>query len=276
MTDPSSRRRPSLRGGGRPPAERPDRRVRGGRERRRASHSLEAVLSASVALLDESGEQALTFRALAERLGGGVASVYWYVASKDELLDRATDYVLADVLTGVKGVGAGPGRDGVDDALRDLRAIAVTLFDAIVERPWLGSYFMRNTDVQPNALRLYELMGQQVLRLPLTARQTFHAVSAVVGFVVGTAADMGQQPSAEVLSGAVARDEYLARYAARWRSLDPDEFPFVHRIADEFAEHDDADQFRAGLDLILAGLRLQSEASRGRRRRRGPQVHPES
>ena len=33
--------------------------------------------------------------------------------------------------------------------------------------------------------------------------QSFHAVSAVVGFVVGTAADMGQQPPEAVLSGAV-------------------------------------------------------------------------
>ncbi|WP_284327911.1 TetR/AcrR family transcriptional regulator [Demequina litorisediminis] len=52
--------------------------------RRRASHSLEAVVAASVAILDESGEDALTFRALAARLGGGVGSIYWYVSSKDE------------------------------------------------------------------------------------------------------------------------------------------------------------------------------------------------
>ena len=48
---------------------------------RRASHSLEAVVAEAVALLDEAGEQALTFRALAARLGGGVASIYWYVSS---------------------------------------------------------------------------------------------------------------------------------------------------------------------------------------------------
>ena len=57
----------------------------------------------------------------------------------------------------------------------------------------------------------------------------------------------------------MGREEYLARYAERWRALDADEFPFVHRIVDEFAGHDDTDQFRAGLDLLLAGLRLQAE-----------------
>lgn len=44
--------------------------------RRRASHSMEAVITEAVALLDEAGEPALTFRALAARLGGGVASIY--------------------------------------------------------------------------------------------------------------------------------------------------------------------------------------------------------
>ncbi len=35
-------------------------------------------------------------------------------------------------------------------------------------------------------------------------------------------------------------------------------YPFLHVIVDEFAHHDDNDQFRAGLDLLLEGLRLQA------------------
>jgi AcrR family transcriptional regulator len=220
--------------------------------RRRVSHSMEAVISEAVALLDEAGEPALTFRALAARLGGGVASIYWYVASKDELLDRATDHVLAGVLTDTEQFTS------AEDPIDDLRAIGVTLFEAIADRPWLGAYFMRDTALQPNGLLLYERLGQQVLRLGLTPRQTFHAVSAVLGFVVGIAADLGQEPPQEVLDGTTSREEYLARYAAQWRELDPEVFPFVHHIVDEFTGHDDTEQFRAGFDLLLAGLRLQA------------------
>ena len=250
----------------RPQAARPDLRGRRGLERRRASHSLSSVLSEAVALLDESGEQALTFRALAIRMGGGVGSIYWYVDSKDELLDRAADFALGDVVQATADIGRGTtgggprgGTDTVDAALVDLRSIAVLLFDAIAERPWLAAYLMRNIEVQPNAMRLYELMGEQLLRLPLTPREAFHAVSAVLGFTVGTAADLGQQPPESVASGQVGRDEFLERYADRWRALDPVEFPFVHRIVDEFEGHDDREQFRAGLDLLVAGLRLQAE-----------------
>jgi len=213
---------------------------------------MESVLTEAVALLDEAGAPALTFRALADRLGGGVASIYWYVASKEELLDRATDHVLGGVVRDVAAMKAS------DDPISDLRAIAVILFDAIVDRPWLGAYFMRNTDVQGNSLVLYEQIGQQTLRLDLTPRQRFHAVSALVGFVVGTAADMGQEPPEEVLDGTTDREAYLSRFADTWRSLDPDEYPFVHQIVEEFDGHDDRDQFLAGLDLTLAGLRQQA------------------
>lgn len=227
---------------------------RSGEGRRRASHSMEAVLTEAVALLDEAGVPALTFRALAQRLGGGVASIYWYVASKDELLDRATDHVIGAVLADVEGL------PGSGDPIDDLRAMAVTLFDAIVDRPWLGAYFMRNTDIQSNSLRLYEMLGRQTLRLDLTAHQRFHAVSAVVGVVVGSAVDMGQEPPQEILDGAVGRDEFLGRYAQAWRALDPEDFPFVHEIVDEFDGHDDVDQFRSALELTLTGLRLQAGA----------------
>ncbi|MFB8085720.1 TetR/AcrR family transcriptional regulator [Streptomyces sp. NPDC055992] len=215
---------------------------------------MESVLTEAVALLDEAGAPALTFRALAQRLGGGVASIYWYVASKDELLDRATDHVVGAVLADIEKLQLG------DDPIDDLRAMAVTLFDAIVERPWLAAYFMRNTELQSNSLRLYEKLGRQTLRLKLDARQRFHAVSAIVGVVVGSAVDIGQEPPQEILDGAVDRDEYLGRFARTWRELDPVDFPFVHEIVDEFDGHDDVDQFRSALDLTLAGLRLQAGA----------------
>lgn len=128
--------------------------------------------------------------------------------------------------------------------------------DAIVDRPWLSAYFMRNTDAQSKSIRLYERLGEQTLRLDLDARQRFHAVSAIIGVVVGSAVDLSQEPPQEVLDGAVSRDQFLNRAAESWRELDPEEYPFVHEIDG----HDDADQFRSALELTLAGLRLQAGA----------------
>lgn len=220
---------------------------------------MEAVLTEAVGLLDEAGEAGLTFRALAGRLGGGVASIYWYVQNKDELLDRAADHVMAGVLADTETFVHH--HDPID-ALRD---ICVTLYDAAIERPWLGGYFLRNTGFQPNSLRLYERIGGQVMRLQLTPRRTFHAASSVVGFVIGLAADMGQEPPEEVLSGELNRDQYLQRVTAQWRALDPAEYPFLNAILDEFEHHEDAEQFRAGLELLLDGLRRQADRTQADR-----------
>jgi len=225
---------------------------RGAGGRQRASHSLEAVISEAVALLDESGEPGLTFRALAARLGGGVGSIYWYVSSKDELLERAADSVLADVLTKTDHLGAG------DDPIAEIREIAIAFYEATVNRPWLGAYFLQDTGTQVNGLMLYDRMGREVMRLDLTKRQQFDAVSAVMAYVVGVAADRGQDPPQEVRDGTVERDAFVASFRDELRTLDVDDFPFLHHIADEFAAHDDAEQFRAGLDLMLAGLRQQA------------------
>ncbi len=226
---------------------------RRGTGRQRASHSMDAVMAEAVALLDDAGEPALTFRALAARLGGGVGSIYWYVASKEELLDRAADHVMGDVLHVIDPIYD-------DDPIAEVRALAITVFEAVERRPWLATYFMTDTGVQPNTLRLYDRLGQPLLRLDLTPRQRFHAVSAVTGFVIGTAADLGQQPPPDVADGSTTRDRYLDHIADDWRALDEDEFPFIHHVVEEFATHDDNEQFRAGLDLLLAGLRLQAES----------------
>ncbi|NUU06283.1 TetR/AcrR family transcriptional regulator C-terminal domain-containing protein [Leifsonia sp. C5G2] len=225
------------------------------RTRTRASHSLESVLAGAVEILDESGAQGLTIRALAARLGGGVASIYWYVSGREELLDLAADSVLGGIFDQIADVGS-------EDAIDDLRAIAMAMFDTIVDRPWLGAYVLRDTGLQVHSLQLYERIGEEVMRLGLTPRQVFHATSAVVGFVIGTAADLGQEPPAAVLSGEVTREEYLARITGEWRALDATAYPFIHHIVGEFERHNDRDQFEAGLDLLLAGLRLQADSAR--------------
>ncbi|SDS54885.1 DNA-binding transcriptional regulator, AcrR family [Friedmanniella luteola] len=221
--------------------------------RRRASHSLHAVLDEAIAILDEAGEPALTFRALAARLGGGVASIYWYVGSRDELLERVTEEVMGRVLVDTEQITHGP------DPIANVRAIALVLFDEFVRRPWFGQFMLRNNGLQPNSMAMFDRLGQQVMRLELTPKQRFHAVSSIISYVVGVAVDLAQPPPQEFLDSGLEPSEFLAMYADRWRALDPEDYPFAHQIADEFAVHDDLEVFRSGLDLLLAGLRLQAD-----------------
>lgn len=211
------------------------------------------MIEQSVAILDSAGESALTFRALAARLGGGVASIYWYVDNKDDLLARSANHVLADILTQTERF------TGNADPIDNLRGLAAAFFDTTSARPWLAAYFLRPSPAQqPNELLIYERIGQQVMRLGLSTRQGFHAVTALIGFVVGLAADVAQQSAATTPAGPAEQREYAAD---AWRQLDAHDFPFIHSVVEEFAHHDDTAQFRDGLDLLLAGLRLQAESA---------------
>ena len=64
----------------------------------------------------------------------------------------------------------------------------------------------------------------------------------------------------KLADGGVDRQAFLEGSADIWRATDPADFPFLHAVADEFADHKDEDQFTSGLDLMLAGLRLQASA----------------
>lgn len=50
------------------------------------------------------------------------------------------------------------------------------------------------------------------------------------------------------------REAFLGAVAAQWVELDPARYPFVRRVAARLPDHDDREQFLAGIDLILAGI----------------------
>lgn len=50
------------------------------------------------------------------------------------------------------------------------------------------------------------------------------------------------------------RGVLLATVAAEWSELDADRYPFVRRAAAHLRDHDDREQFIAGVDIFLAGV----------------------
>jgi hypothetical protein len=73
-----------------------------------------------------------------------------------------------------------------------------------------------------------------------------------VNYVLGLA---GQYAAgARLLPRETDRSAFLATVAAQWAQLDPAEYPFMHQMATQLREHDDREQFLAGIDLILAGI----------------------
>ncbi|MEU4253550.1 TetR family transcriptional regulator [Amycolatopsis sp. NPDC026612] len=210
--------------------------------RRTDGLSKEVIVQAAAAILDGGGEAALTFRALTARLATGYGAIYHHVANKSDLLAAATDAVIGGVL-GDAVVEAEP-REA-------LRTVSLGLFDAIDAHPWVGAQLYREP-WRPALLEIYERIGGLLVALDVPGRALFDAAGALVNYVLGVA---GQNAANARLAAADGdREAFLGAVAARWASLDPDEYPFVHQAANQLREHDDREQFLAGVDLFLAGI----------------------
>jgi AcrR family transcriptional regulator len=216
-------------------------------ERRADALTHERIVEAAIALLDSEGETGLTFRALATRLETGHGAIQWHVANKNELLKAAADEVIAHAIAHVmtdEVVGGGQPRAAI-------RAIASGVFDAIDAHPWAGAELSREP-WQPAVLRIFEGFGGRLQALGVPEGARFDCASALLSYVLGLA---GQYAAgARLHAPEMDRSAFLANLAAQWAQLDPAQYPFTRQLATQLREHDDREQFLAGIDLILAGI----------------------
>lgn len=212
--------------------------------RREESLSRDRIVAAAIALLDKSGEDGLTFRALSESLATGAGAIYWHVANKSELLTAACDAIIARTMNAVVA-GATP-----EATLRD---VALGLFDAIDAHPWVGSALMRIPGQLP-MIRIIERIGQQVRALGVREAAQWAAVGTLLNYILGVG---GQNAANGQLARArdIDRADFLENVATAWSALDPAEYPFTRSLAEKLRSHDDRQDFLAGLDLILSGIK---------------------
>lgn len=212
----------------------------------------ERIIDTAIAILDSEGESGLTFRALAAALDTGAGAIYFHVANKNELVNAACDSVVALAMVAAVSVAAPQQR---------LRAIGLSLFDAIDAHPWIGAELARAPGTLP-ALRILEGIGQQVLALEVARHAQWSTTTTLYSYIIGTAG----QNAANARRGqelALDRLAFLDAMAAKWRQLDAEVYPFAHSAAEQLREHDDRIDFVAGIDLILDGISVRRSRASG-------------
>jgi AcrR family transcriptional regulator len=211
--------------------------------RRKQALSRDVIVKAATGILDAEGEDALTLRALTVRLNTGYGAIYHHVADRNDLLAAATDDVIADVVSGL-AAGAGP--------RPALRAIALGLFDAIDAHPWVGAQLNREP-WRPALLDIYENISEQLQALNVPERAVPDSAGVLVNYILGVAGQTAVN-ARTLASSRLDRSAFLATVAEQWAQLDPARYPSVYRARNQLREHDDREQFLAGIDLILAGI----------------------
>lgn len=218
-------------------------------KRRNQVLSREQIIAVAIELLDTGGEGALTVRALTARLATGSGAIYYQVGTRDELLEAVTEAVVTTALAaGPAGSGTTPGDE--------IRRVALALFDAIAEHPWLATRLILQVvrhPVGPVTVEIFERIGQQVGALGVPRSSWFDAASTLVHYVLG-AISQNARIDGDVPDVEPGREEFFDATAAAWQELDPETYPFMHAIAGQVVRHDDREQFLTGLGVVLDGL----------------------
>src|SRR5439155_7684962 len=102
---------------------------------RRVPLSKERVLRTAMAIADQGGIDSLTMRRLAQELGVEAMSLYYYVASKDDILKGIVDPVISEI--DVPSDGA--------DWKTALRRSAISFHNALSRHPWAAKLIMSGT-----------------------------------------------------------------------------------------------------------------------------------
>ncbi|WUS98145.1 TetR/AcrR family transcriptional regulator C-terminal domain-containing protein [Streptomyces sp. NBC_00708] len=214
----------------------------------------ERITAASVRLLDAEGLAKFSMRRLAAELNVTAMSLYWYVDTKDDLLELALDAVYSEF-------DAPPADASWQDRLR---AVAAAYRGLLVRHPWVSPLAGKFLNLGPHSLLVTHTI-QDVIRatgLPVEGRSG--ALSAVFQFVYGFGTVEGQfaQRSAEA---GLTQDQYF-RQAMSAIQEQPRLDAFVEDSRDLMAARGDATieemrdrDFTFALDLLIAGIDAMRE-----------------
>jgi AcrR family transcriptional regulator len=224
--------------------ERPERAGRGPAP----SLSRDEITAAAVSLADAQGIDAVSMRVLAVELGVGAASLYRYVARKDELIDLMVDAVMGnDLYFEISG-----------EWRADLRSVARGLRAMTLRHPWIAVHGSGRRNLGPNTARCYEQVLGAIDGLGLEIDQMLVMVETLDAFVRGRALDEIADQEAVRRSG-LGQLEWMQTQAPYVQSLiDSGRYPLLARVVLDARAPHDPDRlehgFKVGLERVLDGL----------------------
>jgi AcrR family transcriptional regulator len=199
------------------------------RRGRPAKLSRESILVAALALLDREGAEALTMRRLGAELGVEAMSLYRHIADRAALLDGLADHLAAEI---ERHDGAEEWPDALRTFAGDLRAVARR---------------------HPAA---FALVGVGVLSTP----NQLGPIEDVLASLRRGGFTPARAISAHRLVSSYARGYALAEQAGFAIEVSADvPLPAIRALSRRLASEPGDNNFRAGLETIITGLRAERD-----------------
>jgi AcrR family transcriptional regulator len=168
------------------------------------------ILDAALAIADEDGLEAVSMRAVAQRVGVTAMALYPHFGSKDALLDGLVGRVLAELP-----------RPDPDAPWQDrMSALAHAMRDLAQRHPAVVPLIFSRPSVTPDAIRVVDAVYQALLDAGVPAGQVARVERMVSTFVLGFAIS---EVSGRFSAGTLGTRERRAQLA-------PEDLPAHHKL----------------------------------------------
>ena len=207
------------------------------------------MLQAAIKIADQSGIESLTMRHLAEELGAEAMSLYYYLASKEDLLDGIADTVVTEINDVVGAIHAPSAGANWKTAAR--RRI-LSARGVLLRHPWAPRVFETRTSTSPAVLLYYDGLLRLMTDGGFSYDLIHHALHALGSRALGFTQELfdpsvgtSDEQTAAALEGMADQIPHLVGMFMEVAHDDPDS---------TLGWCDDQTEFEFGLDLILDGL----------------------
>lgn len=217
---------------------------------RKPRFSREQIAKAALTIADKDGLDALSMRRVAESLGAGTMTLYYYVRTKDDLLALVEDALMGEIADAC---------EPLPKAWRPaVRKLATATRATCVRHAW-ALRSPTGLRLGPNGLRHIEQSLQAVASLALPIGQKLEILSIIDDYVFGHCTSLTRRAHLRLArKAATAVSNTMNRY------LDAGDYPHLRAMigdddpVDALAKHagfmTDDDRFDIGLDALLDGF----------------------
>jgi AcrR family transcriptional regulator len=223
----------------------PDRPAGGGR----TPLTRERVVAAALALIDREGLDALSMRRLGLELGAAAPTLYWHVASKDQLLDLIVDEILGDARNDMQPTG--DWRDLLAEAARALRRVLLRHRNAA---PLIGE----RLTMGPKALDALEWLLGTLIEAGFDPVTAVFVYNAVVNLAAGWAVFESRTPQGALAEGRTP-EELDEMVRGMVKALPRERFPNLVAASRELTSSTENERFEFTLQRLLDGIQVDRD-----------------
>jgi AcrR family transcriptional regulator len=223
----------------------------------RARLSKERVLRAAMQLADRGALESLTMRKLADELGVGVMSLYYYVPNKDELIGGMVELVFSEIEL--------PSTDVEWKTAMRRRALSTRA--ALNRHRWAVGLMESQEMPGPASIRLHDAVLGCLREAGFSLDLTIQAYSLIDAYIYGFALQEKTVPFDSAEDAAAIAQEQVRQLEAQAQEQQlaalADEYPYIAEVvAGHVAKvgYDFGHAFEYGLDLILDALEQRRES----------------